>query len=994
MVHKSEKNVQSPSTEKSTFNASQRKPRDSSLSRRLYVTKYVLNGIRHHKRRSISLLIGIMIGVALISSVFVWTETGARVAVDDYFASISFHYYCVQNQSPTTDDPQAIFSVKEFVDTHATTRASHVVFSSIALIDSTFLNPTDYYLPYAYARGIKDCQVFFVDNDFLARAERSFRIIDGQFRLSLGSVLVSQHVVEDLEEVIGRQVSVGSIIDLSVAQRYQNTRTIGALNITNLVGLRIGGIYQVITHLEPLLESFPTQSRRNWDPIQDSETVFGWYDSVIVSKNVFDSDIYDQIAVHVMFPRLLVEIIPASFYSTRLEELLVGFDALLTDIQMNNDVTVGGRNQLLFLQEYIEVYYERQTMVFLVLPMVILSVLLTTFTASLFLSNRRTELGILRSRGTSYQQLYSILMIEFLVLATIGTVLGGLLGILLGCLIPSAFSFLAFNPVSIFRHLSLTSINLTAWVIAGVACIVPATIYIFQKTRSFLRSEIYAELRETNSKWKSSSKFQVAYAFIIILISIPLTYVVLSIPITTDIALIFFIFVIGFWILLADAIARLIRPGIATFSRLFTPAIGQKSQLFVKSLRVKRTRVVPLLMILLLTFSITIFSAVEAQTYQIHLDQQINYYVGADIHVYSDRVFASRINEITALPQIDTATAFIEVQAEIGESDLKLMGVNPSAYAEVGNWDESSMVDDDYRAVFARLAANRNGIILPAHIATLYNRRVGDTIPVQVRDQRSLVVDYKLFDIVGIMNKAPGLGYSNPSDPQLVPTPNPGFGFQKSNAFALCHQHYFLVEIPSFDPYAVTDSTRLFLAKLNPSQDVQAAQDALEDLEFIFQTWSPYTFDLEEAYYDGYLFSQGVIGLLSVGFLASLAISVVALTVFVSIIVSERKTEYAILRALGGSRRDVTSMVFVEFVSLILLAFFFSVVVGVSFSWLLMFVIIKLFPQPFIVPFTIIYPLNLLIVVLGFVVLGLLTGAYLPARRAGQVQVSSLLRNL
>jgi putative ABC transport system permease protein len=159
-------------------------------------------------------------------------------------------------------------------------------------------------------------------------------------------------------------------------------------------------------------------------------------------------------------------------------------------------------------------------------------------------------------------------------------------------------------------------------------------------------------------------------------------------------------------------------------------------------------------------------------------------------------------------------------------------------------------------------------------------------------------------------------------------------------------------------------------------------------------TWSPTTFDLALEYPDGYLFSQGIISLLSVGFLASLAISVVALTVFVNIIVQERKTEYAIMRAMGGTRRQVTAIVLGEFVGLILAAFLFSMLMGIVFSQVLMQTILQLFPQPYVIPFTIIYPISLLAAVLGLVVLGLIAGAYLPARRAGKIEVSTILRNL
>ncbi len=994
MVNESRTAGQLLNSEESSEDIHRRVPQQSGLGSRLYVARYVSHGIRRHKRRSISLLIGIMIGVALVSSVFVWTETGARVAIDDYFASMPFHYYCIQRANPPNDNPRTIFPVKDFVDTQVTTQASNIVYSSFALIEANQRDPTDIYLPYPYLRGIKDCQVIFTDNDFLERAERSFRIIEGQFRVSPGSVLLSQRVVDDLDRVMGLQVSVGSVIDVSIARNYRGVYNIGSINGYDINGLRVAGIYEAIVGLEPIFEAFPLEIRNNWGSYRGDEPVFGWFDSIIISNNALGADIYDQISLQVMFPRLLVEVNAAPLYFVPMEEIIAILERLFTDIQLHHNVIIGGRDQLFFLQDYIASFYERQTMIIILLPMVILSILLTTFTTSLFLSNRRVELAILRSRGASYQQLYSILMYEFIILAIIGLVFGGFLGILLGCMIPSASAFLLFDLILFLHHLKLTSINLVTWAIAGFVCILPAAIYTMINTRSFLKSELYSELRENNSRWKRSPRLQVAYAVGIILLSLPLFYVVLSVPFSVEIALLFFLLVVGFWILLADAIARIIRPGMAGVSKLFTPVIGQKSQIFANGVRIRRTRVVPLLMILLLTFSITIFSAVEAQTYHTHLNQQIHYYVGSDIRVFSSRVPATQVNQIASLPSINTATAFIEVPVEVGQSEFRLLGVDPSAYAQVGNWDESSMVGESYQTVLARLDANTNGIILPEHLALRYNKRVGQTINLRVYDQYTFEIEGKNFDIVGIIRTAPGLGYANPSDPHASVSPNPGFGFQMDDSFALCHQHYMLVEIPSRWPYASVDSTQFFLANINPSSDIETAQNAVESLNFVYTTWSPYTFDLASVYTEGYLFSQGIISLLSVGFLASLAISIVALTVFVSTIVSQRKTEFAIMRALGGTRRDITVIVLAEFVSLIMFAFLFSLIVGSAFSWILMFVIIRLFPQPFIVPFTIIYPLSLLLSVLGLVTLGLLTGAYLPARRAGQVQVNTLLRNL
>ncbi|MDO8055573.1 MAG: ABC transporter permease, partial [Candidatus Hermodarchaeota archaeon] len=328
-------------------------------------------------------------------------------------------------------------------------------------------------------------------------------------------------------------------------------------------------------------------------------------------------------------------------------------------------------------------------------------------------------------------------------------------------------------------------------------------------------------------------------------------------------------------------------------------------------------------------------------------------------------------------------------------NQFRMIGVDPAAYAVVGNWDSTSMLGDTWQDVLDRLANNVDGVIFPAHIANELGKGVGDTILVYVWDQGLQKVENKTMDIVGLCLTAPGFGYTNPSSPAASMSDNPGYGFQKGQPFAFCHQDFMLVELPAREPSPyIFDRTQMFLARSRSRSNVLGALSAVQSLDFVRYTWSPITFDLELEYPDGYLYSQGVISLLSVGFLASLTISVVALTVFVNTIVQERKTEYAIMRAMGGTRRQVTALVLGEFVGLILAAFLFSMLMGVVFSQVLMQTILQLFPQPYVIPFIIIYPVSLLAAVLGLVVLGLVAGAYLPARRAGQIEVSEILRNL
>jgi len=954
------------------------------------VLGYVLHGIRRHKRRSISLLLGAIIGVALVSSVFVWTDTGSRVAIDDYFAGNAFHYFCYQ-RTHRPNDPNAIYPVQNWVDQQASTESSHVVYQSRALLEQEGHRPTDIYLPYPYLRGIKDCAVFFADNAFLADAEQAFTYT-GRFELTGAEVLVSQRVVNDAEMINHITLRVGSVINVAIARDYPS-QTFGGLNLVYF-DVRIVGIYESEPKLDVLRRAFPTFSRRNWGSDSGEEVVFGWLDSMILSKNLIPRADLDMITVNVDFPRLLVKVNPDAFYGTGLDEAPALLDSLFYRIEAAFDVFLGGRDNLLNLEQYIAAYHQRLSMGILVAPMIILSVLLTTFATTVFLTGRRAEIGILRSRGASYRQLYAALVCEFLLLTTIGLAIGGFVGVIVGCFIPAATGFLQFDAGLFLRFFGLAELRPEAWLAAGLICLVPPAIFASVEVRSFLKTELYQAIRGTVPRLFTSARLQAIYILVVCVLVLPLALAVFSLPSSPEAALSIFVAAVILWVLLCDAGARLLRPGVAGLSRLFRPFLGEKSKLFAKSVRVRRGRIIPLLIILTLTFSVTIFSAVEAQTYKTNLDNQVSYFIGGDIRVFSGPVPAQHANELELVPGIAVATPFIEVKATIGGTEFRLIGVDPLAYAECGEWQPSSVVGQSPDSVLAALAANPDGIILPEQLATAFDAHVDDIVTINVWDQNVIPLETKVFVVVGEMYSAPGLGYANPSDPAALNSPVPGFGFQKSEPFAFCHQDYFLVEVPSWKLYPYVDESQLFIASVATGADFQQTLQYVQALDFVHTVWSPRTFKLEDVYPDGYLFSQGLVSLLSVGFVAALTTSVVALTVFVNAIVAERRTEYAVMRALGGTRRQVTVIVLGEFLGLILASFLLSLLLGIGFSWLLMFDLLKLFPQPYVVPFTMAWPHTILLTVLGLVVLAMLAGAYIPARRAGAVQVHNLLRNL
>jgi predicted lysophospholipase L1 biosynthesis ABC-type transport system permease subunit len=403
------------------------------------------------------------------------------------------------------------------------------------------------------------------------------------------------------------------------------------------------------------------------------------------------------------------------------------------------------------------------------------------------------------------------------------------------------------------------------------------------------------------------------------------------------------------------------------------------------------------MMIMTLTFSVTIFSAVEAQTYDGFVTQQVKYFMGGDIRVYSDQVPASAVWQLLNIPGIDAATAVIMRDSYAATEDILLIGIDPVAYAQTGNWDSTSIPGADPYLVLQALEDVPDAIIFPQHIANAIDRHTGDQIDITTMYMTNFYEPTsftKTFTIVGEVFSAPGFGFADADDPAATPTPYPGYGFQESSTFAFCHIDYFLYELPSQGAMGEIDDTFLFFASTEPGADRDQVLETVQALGFTRTAWSSHSLDIEAMYPGAHLFSSGVISLLSMSFLAALALGLLSLTVFVNVMVQGRKTEYAIMRAIGGTSGQVTAIVVGEFTGLILATFFLGLLLSVGFSWLLMNSLVKLFPLPTVLPFAIIWPLLLLFGLVVLVVIGMLIGIYLPARRAGSVTVNTILRDL
>jgi hypothetical protein len=311
-------------------------------------------------------------------------------------------------------------------------------------------------------------------------------------------------------------------------------------------------------------------------------------------------------------------------------------------------------------------------------------------------------------------------------------------------------------------------------------------------------------------------------------------------------------------------------------------------------------------------------------------------------------------------------------------------GIDAVEYSLIANFDDSSFFGEDSGFILSRLAATPDGIILSDYHADRWNKTIGDQLNLEVGGQ--LATQWVAFTVVGVLHSAPGFGYANADD---IPSSRlgAGFGFQSGRAgFALANIEYVseMTEI---------SEASLFMADLVCVTDQELVLRSLRDLPGVSAT-TPEAFDLTGYSFGTALFLSTVEGLFSIGFAMSLILSMFALTLFLGSIVRERKRDYAILRAVGGSKQQIVRVVLSEFTGIVFASLTLSLVLGTLFGYVMSSIIFAMSPFSRTLAALITFPIGFLTAVLLLEIIAMIVGAYFPAREASKTDPAIVLRNL
>jgi len=952
---------------------------------RAYGLSYALSALKANPFRALSLAITLSLGISLFASTMVWGDTGIYVSIYEYLDDNAFQIM-VNHEPGFPEDlgmAEAYMSQNQFVE------EAHRINSTVGLVWGTNISDSTQYDMDApvYSQGIKDCRVVFVDNEFLNKTTSEFTF-EGAFKLGVGEIIVSRTFVWYVEHVFETTLQINDTIDVelltgAVSDPHQTTplSMLGRMSMTDLKVVGIFDLRRWGSIIERALPSYEN-GRANWNYTNLRYEVLGLRDSIMMRA---DSIPAGSLSANGFFSETMLVRVSADTLAandpqkvaTNLFELTLRTDELYR-------ITWDGYDKIWELQGVVNTYVATLDLSVLALPIILLALFLSVFAADTFMAPRNVEVGIIRSKGASYSQVSGVFLWESAVIAALSVALGILFSVLFAPLIPSTISFMTFDWEIYLFYLSNTVISANTVVRAIGLTVVPSLLFILYLARKSASTEIsltLAEVAEESTEQSEAHGFTIGASIFLLILVVVMMFILPRHPML-------FLLELGLataaWFFIAFNGSRISRVGLARVSKKLSFVLGQKNLISAGYLKMRKGRIIPLMVVLALTMSSTITFAVQSESLRVDLNHEVSYALGSDLRVDCIIRELNFSYDLEAYDGVNNAMPVMRTWGRVGSDILNIEALDANEYISLGKFDQSSFFGKSPENVLSALGAVPNGIILSAAHAARWNKTIGSSLNLEVSALGTTQIVE--FNVTGLIYSAPGFGYASN---EYVPYSalGAGFGFSSgSNGFALTNLEF--IE----DVIDVHEAT-LFLADLDDNANRTFLLEELGALVGVTPN-TPEEFDLKAHSLQTALFLNTIEGLFSIGFVMSLTLSLFALSISLGSVVRERRKEYAIMRAIGGSQRQVVSMVFTEFTGVVIASLALSLILGAVFAYIMGLLLNVMSPFSRTLAATITFPINFLTVVLFIEILTMIIGAYLPAREAARTDPAVVLRNM
>jgi ABC-type lipoprotein release transport system permease subunit len=375
---------------------------------------------------------------------------------------------------------------------------------------------------------------------------------------------------------------------------------------------------------------------------------------------------------------------------------------------------------------------------------------------------------------------------------------------------------------------------------------------------------------------------------------------------------------------------------------------------------------------------------IQTQSIETTMNRELEYALGADLRVESYGLTPDEVSSFMGYSGVNDVASVIETTAVVNATYFLLEGVNAPSYLSVGMFTPESFVSGTPTQVLTALESTPNGIVISENHAKRWGREVGQTITISLATINSTTTQE--FQVVGIMRSAPGFGLASQRGFRGTPFGS-YFGFQvaATGGFSLVNRdflsslteiedaHLVLMDVTDYE----TVTPLVAHIELEPNNNVYTLENtAITQVPNL----SP--------------FLSGVQGLTMISYMLCAAMGLFAIFLFLGSAVGERESEYAVFRALGGTKKQVVAMVFGEFAGIVLAATLISFLLGFVFGLVMTSLTFGIYAISPILPEILAFPVTVMILTISLETIAMIVACYMPARRAGATDPASTLRNL
>lgn len=889
-------------------------------------------GIFRNKRRTFAMISGIILGVTILTSIFLYSSVLKQQNFESVIegAAYEIRFDIVENEtlSKLQDLADTIQADSHILDTTIIARepspTMETQYQTIVTIDGD--KDEDSEIPAGAALGTGSTIPIFVQDNFFETeiGKKLSRDLSGTTDLNGNKTIISRSMASKY------QIDVGSIIDelnitynklivkgqLITAEEYKGSLT--NVLVTGIYEEVAGdaGIFGTLFSVEELYFSIKTLEK-----IPD------------IKEKIEEENGY-----------LIAAKIEASQFTVNdPEEMNNEINQFINYIAKNaekNQMEVDGNNEIeiLLLPFQISNVFINIFDVLLAAPVVILSLYLLFFGIEMSLEERKREIAIKKVQGADSKQIFGELRNESFLLFIIGLVIGYILGIFGAWVISSAVGFMQvkIGTQAEFRDFFKFDKVAIIWSVAVVGGIL--VMQILRQGKSFIKAEVSEAVQTYEGKKES---FMKRNNIDVILLLIGVLGIILSLlehefGINLRLGLLGGLIINGLgpfflWIGGAMVGARVTKYVPLKFEKIFLsiPTFKDISRIVRSGLR-RRGDTNRLAIIIVLTLSIATLAAAQGNTELLHVQRNIQWEIGSDFQIEFSQP-ADYTSNITALSSIDDAYAITKA------SQFKVLVSEFSGYSfdttkelnnmkngkSIGIWHEDSFTDMTSLEAMQAMVSNKFGVFVSRNSLSLLNAGIGEKINLKVYlggviDATTSTIEG--IEILGTYDHAPG-GIR-------------GGNFLMSNELNLRIQA--LADNKTLQAYdGLTLNSSIYLANSVTGYEISDADlNSLKADLAQMNNFNNIRSLYEELNSDATkIGSFGVSGLLSLNFLVAVSASLISTFAFSAIIMERRRREFAVLRAIGARKSQIYKLALGENTMMVVTAVVWGSIIGLGITY-------------------------------------------------------------